>query len=48
MVSHIHFLARVSEPAAGRLYGAYEEALADLAENPYGYLRYEPQSEIAA
>jgi hypothetical protein len=48
MASHGYFLARVSEPAAGRLYDAYEEALADLAENPYGYLRYEPQSEIAA
>ena len=48
MVLHIHFLARVSEPAAERLYDAYEAALADLAGNPHGYLRYEPQSEIAA
>jgi len=48
MASHIHFLARVSEPAAGRLYDAYEEALGALAENPRGYPRYEPHSEIAA
>jgi len=48
MASHIHFLARVSEPAAGRLYDAYEEALGALAENPHGYPRYEPHREIAA
>jgi hypothetical protein len=48
LASHIHFLARVSEPAAGCLYDAYEEALGSLAENPFGYLRYEPHSEIAA
>ena len=48
MASHLHFLARVSEPAAARLYDAYATALADLADNPQGYLRYEPQSEIAA
>ena len=48
LAAHIHFLARVSEPAAERLYDAYEEALGTLAENPHGYLRYEPHSEIAA
>ena len=48
MASHFQFLARVSEPAAGRLYDAYEEALGNLAENPRGYPRYEPLSEIAA
>ena len=48
LASHIHFLARVSEPAAGRLYDAYEEALGALAENPRGYPRYEPLSKIEA
>ena len=48
MASHIYFLARVSEPAAGRLYDAYEGALEALAENPHGYPRYEPDSEIPA
>ena len=47
MAAHIHFLARVSEPAAGRLYDAYEDALGALAEDPRGYPRYEPHSNIA-
>ena len=48
MASHIHFLARVSVPAAERLYDAYEEALGALAENPRGYPRYESHGKIAA
>ena len=48
LASHIHFLARVSEPAAGRLYDAYEEALGVLADNPHGYRRYEPHDKMDA
>ena len=48
MASHIHFLARVSEPAASRLYDAYEEALRGLEENHRGYPRYELHDKITA
>ena len=38
--AHVNFLARVSEPAAVRLYDAYNESLHDLEENPHMYPSY--------
>ena len=48
MYSHVRFLAQVSVPAAQRLEDTFSAALETLEENPCGYLRYEPQSEIEA
>ena len=48
MYAHVRFLAQVSVPAAQRLEDAFGAALDSLTENPRGYRRYEPHSEIAA
>lgn len=47
MASHLYFLARFSESAAGRLCDSYEAALGALAENPHSYPKYESQSNFA-
>ena len=48
MFAHIRFLARVSVPAAGRLYDALEEAINALQTNPEGYPLYVQQKQLDA
>jgi len=48
MYSHVRFLAQVSVPAAQRLEDTFGAALDSLEENPRGYPRYGPRSEIKA
>jgi len=45
---HIEFLSRVSESAAVRLYGAYEEALGFLEDSPEICPHYTPYTPIEA
>jgi len=44
----MEFLSRVNEPAAERLYMAYNEALGFLAQNPEACPSYIPQKPIDA
>jgi hypothetical protein len=48
LAAHMEFLARVSESAAARLYGAYEEAINFLKERPAACPAYTPQTPFDA
>jgi len=48
LAAHIEFLARVSESAAVRLYGEYEDALNLLKDSPASCTPYIPQRPIEA